>query len=65
MKLDNLAPTSPDEAMHDLIKIFERGNVSRDAIDSILIAYNNSCVEMRSEARDAFIWLSIDRNCAS
>ena len=31
------------------------GYVSRESIDSTLIAYNNSCVEMRSEARDKYI----------
>ena len=34
---------------------FEQGVISRDAIDSTLTAYNSSCKEMRSEARDAFI----------
>ena len=42
-------------AMNALQKGFDRFFVSRDAIDAILAAYNNSCVEMRSEARDAFI----------
>jgi len=42
-------------AMHDLITFFKKGLVSRDTIDSILTAYNKSCVEMRSEARDAYI----------
>jgi TPR repeat protein len=42
-------------AMHDLITFFKQGLVSRDTIDSILTAYNNSCVEMRSEARDSYI----------
>ena len=42
-------------AMHQLRKFFEKGVVSRESIDSTLAAYNNSCVEMRSEARDAFI----------
>jgi hypothetical protein len=43
------------KAMHELITFFKQGHVSRESIDSTLIAYNNSCVEMRSEARDAFI----------
>ena len=34
---------------------FEQGVVSRESIDSILSAYNKSCAEMRSEARDAII----------
>ena len=42
-------------AMNFIRKFFERGVVSREAIDSTLTAYNNSCVEMRSEARDAYI----------
>ena len=42
-------------AMHNLLIAFKRGHVSRDAIDAILAAYNNSCVEMRSKARDAYI----------
>jgi hypothetical protein len=37
-------------AMHCMQKAFERGLISRDEIDSILTAYNNSCAEMRSEA---------------
>ena len=37
------------------------GGVSRDVVDSTLIAYNNSCAEMRSEARDSFIRSTIDR----
>ena len=42
-------------AMNTLIKFFEKGHVSRESINSTLTAYNNSCVEMRSEARDACI----------
>jgi hypothetical protein len=42
-------------AMHSMLIEFEKGLVSRDAIDSTLTAYNTSCVEMRSEARDACI----------
>jgi len=41
------------EAMHVLRTQFEQGHLSRDTIDSTLTAYNNSCAEMRSEARDA------------
>ncbi len=41
--------------MHELRKRFEKGLVSRESIDSTLTAYNNSCAEMRSEARDAYI----------
>ena len=42
-------------AMHALITFFKQGIGSRESIDSTLAAYNNSCVEMRSEARDAYI----------
>jgi hypothetical protein len=42
-------------AMHSLILLVPHGAVSRESIDSILTAYNNSCAEMRSEARDAYI----------
>jgi TPR repeat protein len=42
-------------AMHALIILFEHGAVSRESIDSTLAAYNNSCAEFRSEARDACI----------
>ena len=43
-------------AMHSLTKFFEEGiGGSRESIDSILTAYNNSCSKMRSEARDAYI----------
>ena len=41
--------------MHHLRTFFEQGVVSRESIDSILSAYNKSCAEMRSEARDAII----------
>ena len=42
-------------AMHELRTFFERGLVSRELIDSTLAAYNNSCTEMRSKARDSYI----------
>ena len=43
-------------AMHHLIEIavFRQGIVRKDAMDSTLTAYNNSCAEMRSEARNAY-----------
>jgi TPR repeat protein len=47
-------------AMDSLIKFFKRGLVSRESIDSTLAAYNSSCAEMRSEARDAAIQLETD-----
>ena len=42
-------------AMHNLLVAFNEGLVSRESIDSTLTAYNNSCAEMRSKARDACI----------
>jgi hypothetical protein len=42
-------------AMRELIVFFDKGLVSRESIDSTLEAYNNSCAEMRSEDRDAYI----------
>jgi TPR repeat protein len=48
------------DAMNNLLKAFNRGLVSRNAIDSTLTAYNNSCAEMRSESRDACIRWYID-----
>ena len=43
------------DAMNHLRIGFEMGIVSQESIDSTLAAYNNSCAEMRSEARDAYI----------
>ena len=43
------------KAMLQLKICFEKGYVSSKSIDSTLAAYNNSCVKMRSEARDACI----------
>jgi hypothetical protein len=40
----------------DYLRIgFEEGAISRESIDSTLAAYNNSCAELRSKARDAYI----------
>ena len=39
-------------AMHNLQMMFDVGCVSRESIDSTLTAYNNSCVEMRSEKQE-------------
>jgi TPR repeat protein len=50
------------QSIHILRAEFEKDRVSRDQIDSCLTAYNNSCAEMRSEARDAFIRNAIIRN---
>ena len=49
------------QAMFTLIIALKKGDVSRESIDSTLVAYNNSCTEMRSEARDAYIQFEIDR----
>jgi tetratricopeptide (TPR) repeat protein len=44
------------QSMYALIfDFFEEGSISRESIDSTLTSYNNSCAEMRSEARDAYI----------
>jgi len=42
-------------AMDNLLIAFNQGLTSRATIDSTLTAYNNSCAEMQSEARDAAI----------
>jgi tetratricopeptide (TPR) repeat protein len=49
-------------SMHELIIFFKQGHVSRESIDSTLIAYNNACAELRSEARDACIRAITERN---
>ena len=49
-------------AMHHVRKHFELGVISRKSIDSTLTAYNSSCADMRSEARDAYIRYAIDHN---
>jgi hypothetical protein len=49
------ASSGCSDAMHTLIKAFERCITSRESINSTLIAYNNSRAEMRSKARDAYI----------
>jgi hypothetical protein len=43
------------KAMSALLIAFKQGFVRRNAMDSTLTAYNKSCAEMRSEARDVFI----------
>jgi len=43
------------KAMQSLLIAFNQGSTSRNAIDSMLTVYNNSCGEMRSEARDKYI----------
>jgi TPR repeat protein len=49
------------KAMHNLLGAFNHGVVSRESIDSTLTAYNTSCVEMRSEARDTSIQIIQER----
>jgi tetratricopeptide (TPR) repeat protein len=49
------ASSGEHSAMHALLTLFKEGALSRDQIDSLLIAYNDSCAEMRSEARDTCI----------
>jgi TPR repeat protein len=49
------------KAMNALQIRFKQGSISRATIDATLTAYNNSCVEMRSKARDAFIRMAVDR----
>jgi hypothetical protein len=43
------------QSMHNLLVALKKGDVSTESIDSTLTAYNNSCADIRSEARDAFI----------
>ena len=43
------------DAMKNLLIAFNHVSASRATIDSTLTAYNTSCAEMRSEARDAAI----------
>jgi hypothetical protein len=38
-----------------LLVALKKGYVSTESIDSTLTAYNNSCADMRSKARDAAI----------
>jgi TPR repeat protein len=42
-------------AMYNLMILYKHGQLSTNAIEAPLTAYNNSCAEMRSEARDAYI----------
>ena len=46
----------------NFLLLFELGGVSRESIDSTLIAYNNYCTEMRSEARDNYISVLMSTN---
>jgi TPR repeat protein len=53
------------DAMNKLRLSFEEGSVSRESIDSTLVAYNNSCAEVRSEARDAIVCLLMIESSSS
>jgi hypothetical protein len=46
---------SAGDAMHNMTIKFEDDAVSRESIESTLMAYNSICAKMRSEARDANI----------
>jgi hypothetical protein len=46
------ASAGENYAMDNLLIAFRHGDVRRNDIDATLTAYNNSCAEMRSEARD-------------
>ena len=48
------------KAMKNMLVAFNQGLTSRATIDATLTEYNNSCAEMRSEARDAYIWVHSD-----
>jgi TPR repeat protein len=54
------ASTGDYNSMHCMIELFTQGAVSKESIDLTLAAYNNSCAEMRSEARDAYLRFLID-----
>jgi TPR repeat protein len=54
------ASAGDHKAMHEMRVGFKKGYVSKESIDSTLAAYNNSCAEMRSKARDAAIRIEID-----
>ena len=49
-------------SMKYLIPCFNLGFISRDEMNSILTAYNNSCAETRSEARDIYIRALIEES---
>ena len=49
-------------AMNNMLVAFNQGLTSRATIDATLTAYNTSCAEMRSDARDASIRRSMMNN---
>jgi TPR repeat protein len=50
------------EAMYNLLIALKKRDLSRESIDSTLEAYNNSCAEMRSEARDACLQVMMEND---
>jgi TPR repeat protein len=56
------ASSGNHRAMNNVLVSYNQGLVSRDTMDSTLIAYNNSCADMRSEARDAAIRMLVVNN---
>jgi TPR repeat protein len=50
------------DAMHNMLVALTRGHVSRESIDSSLTAYNTTCAEITSEARDAAIRMIMGNN---
>jgi TPR repeat protein len=48
------------DAMYNLLIALKKGDISRELVNSTLEAYNNSCAEMRSEDRDAYICTIIE-----
>jgi hypothetical protein len=40
--------------------LFEKGAIGRESMDTTLAAYNTSCAEMRSEARDTYIRFNLE-----
>ena len=50
------------KAMKNLLIAFNQGSTSRATINSSLRACNNSCAEMRSDAREAFMGMLMVNN---
>jgi TPR repeat protein len=48
-------------AMHNMLIALKNCDVSRETMDTTLAAYNNSCAEVRSEARDACLQVMMER----
>ena len=61
--MDHCASVGSYLAMNAMRSCFQIGiDIDRESLNSTLTAYNTSCGQMRSEARDAFIcsFLGID-----